>query len=244
MECNICGGKHLALGYCKKHYRAAKKWGDPNFRANLRGVPFEERYVIDLVTGCWNWIGAKDSCGYGTYSHTSGNKAHRYVWEKLHGAIPEGMCVLHKCDNPACVNPEHLFLGTHDENMKDMVAKGRSRGAKGEKNAGAILSADQVRDIYCSNKTNKELAVLFGVDRNTIMHIKNQKSWQDTTKGLVKGYPNKRVLTMSERGMIAIDTRPQKEIALSYGVSQTTVSVIQRAEGNRRGRWYEKPKPA
>jgi hypothetical protein len=87
--------------------------------------------------GCWIWTGATVDGGYGQFSlgrdgyASVVQQAHRWSYEHFVGAIPDGMCVLHRCDTPACVNPEHLFLGTQSDNMADMRAKGRGRNAAG-----------------------------------------------------------------------------------------------------------------
>lgn len=76
--------------------------------------------------GCWEWQGGRTAAGYGIFSGTHGRRyAHRFSWELHHEAIPQGMLVCHQCDNPPCVRPDHLFLGSHADNAQDREAKGR-----------------------------------------------------------------------------------------------------------------------
>ena len=108
------------------------------------------RNVSVSDSGCWNWTGAKDRVGYGRVKVSLGSRdqfrftsAHRYSYELNVGEIPHGMNVLHRCDNRSCCNPEHLFVGTQQENMLDMHAKGR--GPKGYKRNPAQCSENAKR---------------------------------------------------------------------------------------------------
>lgn len=81
---------------------------------------------VRKTDGCWEWTGSRTNKAYGQfYDGLRGVRAHRYSWEIEHGAIPSGACVLHRCDDPICVRPDHLFLGSHAENMADMTTKRR-----------------------------------------------------------------------------------------------------------------------
>lgn len=99
---------------------------------SLRATP-EMRFWVKVERGgedaCWQWLARKHEGGYGDFRLGGGHvRAHRFSYELAHGAIPKGMFVLHRCDNPGCVNPSHLFLGTFEDNSSDMVSKGRGRG--------------------------------------------------------------------------------------------------------------------
>lgn len=122
-------------------------------RVRTRADPrkrFEEKYVVD-PNGCFIWIAATRTSGNGfTYGQFSldhyPEKAHRAAWMLYRGPIPDGLFVCHRCDNPLCVNPEHLFLGTALDNMRDMYSKGRD-GCVGERSYNAVLSESIVREL-------------------------------------------------------------------------------------------------
>ena len=138
--------------------------------------------------GCWNWTGSKGSTGYGQISDRGKNiNAHRFSWELHHGPIEDGQWVLHKCDNRACVNPDHLFLGTLQDNYRDMVQKGRhpstaNPGIRGGENApNHLLTAEQARQIRLRanlGEPHLKLAREFNVDRSVISKIKHRKAWK------------------------------------------------------------------
>jgi hypothetical protein len=149
-------------------------------RPGYNGTP-EERFLkyVDKSGDCWIWTGTKVGNGYGHFRGRNGLiLSHRFSYEQYIGPIPEGMNVLHSCDNPVCVNPQHLFLGTHTENMRDMWGKGR-KSHRGEKNSRAILTLKNVAEIRSMEGefSRKELSERYGVSRSTIGSIITNKSW-------------------------------------------------------------------
>ena len=127
--------------------------------------------------GCWNWTGSKRN-GYGLINR--GNKtlsAHRVAYTAFKGEeIPAGMVVRHTCDNPSCINPAHLVLGTQAENIADRDARGR-RDVRGEQIGTSKLTREQVEEIKASDLTGVALAKKFGVSTSAVSLIKNNKSW-------------------------------------------------------------------
>ena len=138
------------------------------------------RRRIDPQTGCWNWTGWSDDAGYGGMSvNGKKGKVSRIAAQEFLGFDPlSGLCVLHHCDNPGCFNPEHLFIGTRTDNMKDMVRK--QRGARGENIPQSKLTTRQVLEIRRRNavgETNNTLAAAFNVVQSTISRIVQRKRW-------------------------------------------------------------------
>ena len=118
--------------------------------------------------GCWIFQGCKDHFGYGKQSigNSTWDRAHRVSYRENYGDIPKGMCVLHKCDVPACCNPEHLFLGSKADNNADKAKKARSKKK---------LSSNDVLKIQIMQGTHQAIADIFGVSRSMITLIKNGK---------------------------------------------------------------------
>lgn len=162
--------------------------------SKVRLERFMRKLRIDKETGCWIWTAAANKLGYGNFHlpELSGSsrtviKAHRAVWLIFRGPIPEGLGVCHHCDIPACCNPNHLFLGTHAENMRDAASKGRNGAQRqpeirnGERNPAAKLTpsqVDEIRDLYAAGGISQpQLARRFGVGQSQINRILLRQSW-------------------------------------------------------------------
>jgi hypothetical protein len=138
-----------------------------------RGSPFEECFQPEPNSGCWLWLGGVQSMGYGML----GPKKHRvlatrFSYEKYKGPIPIGLSVLHRCDTPLCVNPDHLFAGTQRDNLRDAAQKGRT--VHGEQHPGAKLTNQQVVEIRAllgQGVSQRLVALRFEVNPSTISRI-------------------------------------------------------------------------
>ena len=134
------------------------------------------------INGCIVFNGCRNHDGYGRINK-DGKLVfiHREVWVESNGDIPEGMCICHKCDNPSCLNIEHLFIGTHDDNMADKREKGRCAKLKGSSNGASKLNEDQVIDIKRRLKDGQSKASigrLYGVTDSNIRLIAQGKKWK------------------------------------------------------------------
>lgn len=143
---------------------------------------------VNKIDGCWLWIKPDPSNGYGRFMyHGKIMGAHRASWLIHRGNIPDGLWVLHRCDNPACVNPDHLFLGTHDDNMADMAAKHRAAfqqhpesAPKGERHGNAKLTDNDVREIRrlrAIGTPRKAVAQMFGISISNVKQITARTAW-------------------------------------------------------------------
>lgn len=152
---------------------------------------FDASYMPEPISGCWLWLGAeRGSNGYGGIK-VDGKymQAHRYSYQRFVGEIPRGMLVCHHCDNPGCVNPYHLFLGTNKDNSDDKLKKNRQAKGKalavaqsknrpkGERNGNSKLTIDQVNQIRSIDMSQRKLAKMFGVSQPLISKIKRKEMW-------------------------------------------------------------------
>ena len=205
-DCKTSGCTRAAhtKGWCQAHYQRVIRTGGDQADLPLTGSAktpeqrFCEKSRINETTGCIEWTAASVTFGYGVIFYKGRQQyAHRVAWQFAHGDIPNGMLVLHKCDNPKCVNVAHLFLGSPKDNMDDMRSKSRQRytggpcGDKhylrknpalvgGEKNGNAKLTKSAVEDIrkkYESGETQVEIAVQYGVRQCHISRIIRGESW-------------------------------------------------------------------
>lgn len=129
--------------------------------------------------GCWEWQGRKNANGYGVFSLDRKHVlAHRFVLAITSGSVPSFLAVCHHCDNPSCVNPDHLFVGTKADNSRDMVEKGRS--SAGQDRPLAKLTEDEVKAIrarYEAGETQRAIAFEFGVNQSTVSRLVRHVRW-------------------------------------------------------------------
>lgn len=147
--------------------------------------------------GCWLWTASSRPKGYGAFAWTNDEghmiqtSAHRFSWELAHGPIPKGMCVLHRCDTPACVNPDHLWLGTLNDNNQDMCRKGRhvsggtytkGKYKRGEKHHNHKMTEHTVRQMRADRLIGMSLMALsrkYGVGTHAVYKIVKRLAWKD-----------------------------------------------------------------
>lgn len=183
-----CGKKVLARGWCPMHYRRWKLYGDPKtlLLPQLHGATLLERFeaYVEKSDGCWKWTGYRDPNGYGRLNIDNVPVlAHRISWD-LFKRKPIGEDhALHRCDNPQCVNPDHLFRGDQISNTADKMKKKRHRFgvSRGVDHGCAKLTEDQIRTIRKSSDVDQNIADQFGISRRHVLDIKNLKVWRHLT---------------------------------------------------------------
>lgn len=134
------------------------------------------RVSIHTIEGCWEWMGAKNNDGRGMVSFNGKSMAAaKAIWLLMYGNIPGGMQVLHHCDNQACCNPRHLFLGSALDNRRDSVSKGRQ--ARGDSHGGAKVTAQEVLLIRSDPRPQRVIALEYGISRIQVGNIRRGISW-------------------------------------------------------------------
>jgi hypothetical protein len=242
-----CDLPSLALGLCNKHWRRTKAYGSPAVTQRHSGmfigktpeVRFKMQYKV-AESGCWEWISGKDADGYGLFSGlvdgTPYKRAHRWSWA-FHNkeVIQKWGNICHKCDNPSCVNPDHLWLGTAMENQQDKHRKGRANTPFGEKIQGSKLTEDQVRAILADPRPGSRIASEYGIAAGSVSDIKRRKSWAHLdVENVVK---SKRTSPMKGKSSklnedavrdIRSSTLSGLELAVKYDISPQQVCGIRK----------------
>lgn len=176
-----CEKKAIGFGFCSKHYTRLRRYGDPLF-PGMNGVKKKARKIDFVIRNdCFELISHKlNADGYSEIMiNCRTKKVHRHIYEQCFGEIPKGLVVRHKCDNPSCINPEHLEIGTHQDNIADMVS--RNRQAKGSKKPFSKLTENEVAEIkslLSRGMTNRGIARIFSIDESVISDIKHKKAWK------------------------------------------------------------------
>ncbi len=140
---------------------------------------FAKRWTENPETGCWEWTFGRLTDGYGRFMIRGTGRedyAHRVAWEMVNGPIPKGFLVCHECDVRNCVNPDHLFLGTTKDNVRDSIAKGRF--TRGERQWNSRLTETAVRSIRSSSRPPVELAEEYDVTESTIYNVLSRRTWK------------------------------------------------------------------
>ncbi len=136
----------------------------------------ERNSMPEPNTGCQLWLGSGIDFGHGRMRWKGDlHLTHRLAWIAHRGPIPDGMMVCHKCDVPACINPDHLFIGTNADNVQDMYTKGRRTMGRGENGPNAKLSDDQVRAIRIDPRRHKLIAAEYGIHPQSVSDIKTRR---------------------------------------------------------------------
>ena len=162
----------------------AKNDSAPTSRMKAIHQRFWAKVQIGGPDECWPWLGCKNRLGYGNVKWgASSQLAHRVAWMLWQGPIADGLCVLHRCDNPPCCNPFHLWTGTRADNNRDREEKGRAAHPKGSKNGLAKLTESESREIFSlrGKATQRVLGARFGVSKHAVWLIHNGKTWAHAT---------------------------------------------------------------
>ena len=174
-QCNsIFRARHNKVVNCSRKCQGIKN-GSIQIALSCDDKRNRERFFKFVIktTSCWLWNGSRSRKGYGEFGFRNSNiLAHRFSWLQSYGSIPKNKMVLHKCDNPPCVNPEHLWIGTAQENTNDMISKGRQKCTPKKLSESQVK---QIREMVLIGFLQKELAQKFNVGNMTISDVVNKR---------------------------------------------------------------------
>lgn len=186
-----CSRNATSKGLCFLHAYRMKHFGQLDLPDR---PPFADKIWANVDSSggqdaCWPWVGRRNPRGYGSVwkRGTGEYRAHRAAWEIVNGPIPNGGNILHRCDNPPCCNPRHLWVGTQADNMGDCAIKGRTNGPKGKEHWNAKLTEEDVcaiRTEKAAGATYKALASKWGVSLRTIGYVVKGGSWKHVSSHL------------------------------------------------------------
>jgi hypothetical protein len=175
----VTGPTHLASGEPSMSRQPTPRWSKEKIIHR-----FWSRVDRLNLSGCWNWARSVDGHGYGQFQWNGSHaRAHRVAFEICFGPIPNGVYILHRCDNPRCCNPFHLFPGTMKDNTQDMLAKGRDGHGQmpGEHNPNVRLTEEDIREIRLLRQSGirlKVIAARFGITEANVSYIAKRKGWK------------------------------------------------------------------
>lgn len=224
-KCVICGDAFFSRRLCRRCY--AREWARGNIAAF---PPYSLDEILEMsiqrTETCWLWMKGRASDGYG-YIHVDGKRvqAHRLMYERVNGPIPDGLLVRHTCDNPPCVNPAHLLLGTYKDNAQDAVQ--RDRNSKGSRNGRANFTEEQVLAIRADARSLDVIAAEYGVSKFAIHAVQIGKSWKHLPGARdvkeMAGNTWAAKLTEEQAQAILDDPRTSQEIATALGLKYAMV---------------------
>lgn len=238
--CTVTGCKLpiYGKGFCKKHHQWHWKRGILPPDKTIEERFWDNTKVCD-DDQCWEWMAGKHVKGYGEFKRSGYGRAHRYSYAAFRGELKKGDFVLHKCNNPKCVNPAHLYAGTHQDNMEDMALSGIQHGNRSRLTAGDARSILRLR---ISGVMIKEITKTTGFTKTEILGITScgNFSWDSEVAELLGKYrslPRKSLkgseikaskITDTEAMQIFLSTDKYSVIATEFGISKTLVGNIKR----------------
>lgn len=204
---------------------------DENYIGSNKGKPKPIEYIVN-DNNCYICISHhKEKFGYiSIIRYGKRQKMHRYIYELRFGCIPDGIIVRHKCDNPSCINPDHLELGTHVDNVNDRVTRGRCSIRRGIDNHMNKINEDVVISILLDNEgTQNEIAERYGVSQIHVSQIKTGKRWRHITEKYNCYIPKKNKVSLSEQDVVNIfldKDSTTRELSKKYNISESAISNI------------------